>query len=91
MAVPFQRKLLIRAGGLKTCWTKPQGAAVPQLWALQQGGGLRGIENIAARDQDGRIERMRRRVEGADDVQKGYKITLETRDDAGLGRTIPFA
>ncbi len=31
------RKLLIRAGGLKTCWTKPQGTAVPQLWALQLG------------------------------------------------------
>jgi hypothetical protein len=34
------RKLLIRAGGLKTCWTKPQGGAVPQLWALQHGAGL---------------------------------------------------
>jgi hypothetical protein len=64
---------------------------VPQLWALQQGAGLRGIENIAGRDQDGKIERMRRRAEGADDVQKGYKITLETRSEAGLGRTIPFA
>ena len=64
---------------------------MPQLWALQQGAGLQGIENIAARDLAGRIERMRCRVEGADDVQKGYKIALETRGEAGLGGTIPFA
>ena len=62
------RKLVIRAGGLKTCWTKPRGKAVPQLWALQHGAGLRGIEKIAARDKDKRIERMRCRVERADDV-----------------------
>ena len=35
-------QLLIRAGGLKTCWTKPQGTAVPQLWALLLGAELRG-------------------------------------------------
>jgi hypothetical protein len=91
VVVPVERKLLIRAGGLKTYWTKPQGASVPQLWALQQGAGLRGNEKIAASDQDGRIVRMRCRVEGADEVQKGYKIALETRGEAGLGRTIPFA
>jgi hypothetical protein len=39
-----ERKLLIRAGGLKTCWTKPLGTAVPQLWALQLGEELRDAE-----------------------------------------------
>jgi hypothetical protein len=91
VAEPFARKLLIRAGRLKTYWTKPQGAAAPQLWALQHGAGLRGNENIAASDPDGRIERMWCRVEGANDVQKGYKIALEARGEAGLARTIPFA
>jgi hypothetical protein len=44
------RKLLIRAGGLKTCWTKPQGGAVPQLWALQHGAWLQWIEKMATSD-----------------------------------------
>jgi hypothetical protein len=39
-----ERKILIRAGGLKTCWTKPRGTVVPQLWALQLGEELRGAE-----------------------------------------------
>ena len=39
---------LIRAGGLKTCWTKPPGTAVPQLWALQPGEELRRPEKAAA-------------------------------------------
>src|SRR5258708_12241636 len=34
---PVERRILIRAGGLKTCWTKPRGTASPQLWALQPG------------------------------------------------------
>ena len=44
---------LIRAGGLKTCWTKPHGRAVPQLWALQLGEELRGNQNND-RDEGGR-------------------------------------
>ena len=28
------RKRATRAGGLKTCWTKPPGTAAPQLWGL---------------------------------------------------------
>jgi len=28
---------LLRAGGLKTCWTEPQASTAPQLWALQRG------------------------------------------------------
>src|SRR5258708_37746046 len=34
---PVERRILIRAGRLKTCWTKPLGPASPQLWALQPG------------------------------------------------------
>ena len=29
-----EHKCATRAGGLKTCWTKPQGTAAPQLWEL---------------------------------------------------------
>jgi hypothetical protein len=55
----IERKLLIRAGGLKTCWTKPQGAAVPQLWALQASEGWRGAEKTAAKGGERRLERTR--------------------------------
>src|SRR5260370_37494191 len=68
------RKLLIRAGGLKTRWTKPQDAAVPQLWALQHGAELRGTEKMAAKNGDRPFERMWCRVEGADDVQSATKL-----------------
>src|SRR6266852_1429838 len=85
------RKLLIRAGGLKTCWTKPQGAAVPQLWVLQHGGELRGTEKMAAKSGDRPFERMWCRVEGADDVSKRNKIALETRGEAAGGEIVPFA
>ena len=52
-------QLLVRAGGLKTYWTKPQGTAAPQLWGLQQAEELRGIERAAAKGGDGTVERMR--------------------------------
>jgi hypothetical protein len=40
---------------------------------LQHAAGLQGIEKIAARDKDGRIERMQCRAERADDVQNATK------------------
>src|SRR6516164_98616 len=48
-------KLLIRAGGLKTCWTKPPGTVVPQLWALQLGQELRRPEKAAANKEERQI------------------------------------
>ena len=53
------RKSATRAGGLKTCWTKPQGTPVPQLWALQPGEELRGAAKTVADGEDRRLERTR--------------------------------
>jgi hypothetical protein len=64
----------IRAGGLKTCWTKPRGTAAPQLWALQEAEELRGIERAAAQGGDRTVERVWRRVEGVDAVQSEAKL-----------------
>ena len=50
-----ERESLIRAGGLKTCWTKPQGSAVPQLWALQLAEALGGVEDMAAKGRGQKI------------------------------------
>jgi hypothetical protein len=44
-------RLLIRAGGLKTYWTKPPGTALPLLWGLQGGEELRGPEKAAANEE----------------------------------------
>jgi hypothetical protein len=71
---PVGRKLLIRAGGLKTCWTKPQGTAVPQLWGLQHGEGLRGIEKATAKGGDRTVERTWCRVEGANVAQSAAEL-----------------
>jgi len=46
----LEGRILIRAGGLKTCWTKPLGTALPQLWALRPGRGMRECEKIAVLD-----------------------------------------
>src|SRR6266480_4533257 len=45
-------RLRIRGGGLKTCWTKPQGWALPQLWALQLGKGFRERDRPATKCWD---------------------------------------
>ena len=45
-------RILIRAGGLKTCWTEPRGTASPQLWALQPGKEVREGENPVAKRGD---------------------------------------
>ena len=51
-----KRESFIRAGGLKTCWTKPQGTAVPQLWALQLGEKLQCPEKTG---REGRGQELR--------------------------------
>ena len=47
-----ERRILIRVGGLKTCWTEPRGTASPQLWALQPGKELREGETPVAKRGD---------------------------------------
>ena len=47
---------------------------MPQLWALQHGAELRGIEKMAAKGGDRTFERMWCRVEGADDVQSAKEL-----------------
>jgi len=47
-----ERKILIRDGGLKTCWTKPQASALPQLWALQLGKAFRARDERPAKGRD---------------------------------------
>ncbi|WP_247330383.1 hypothetical protein, partial [Bradyrhizobium sp. 141] len=51
-----EREILIRGGGLKTCWTKPPGTAVPQLWALQLGEELRGAKKTGRKGCGQEIE-----------------------------------
>ena len=47
-----ERRILIRVGGLKTCWTEPRVTASPQLWALQRGKEVREGENPVAKRGD---------------------------------------
>jgi hypothetical protein len=67
----------MRAAGLKTHWTKPQGTAAPQLWALQQAEALRGVEEMAATGKGRTFERIWCRIEGADDARTETKLPCE--------------